>query len=134
MRCYRDKLFAQITVYRKWPSKWTHVYACIIYTHRSIIQKVLGGKYILAPEPWRVLGRKSLLLVWSRRLWFRVTRLSRTEANSVKKISGGVIEPGRYTVNTVKDPRGVAILRHKASKEVISISSVIREKRRVDRR
>src|SRR6218665_845445 len=62
------------------------VCACIIYTHRPIIQKVLGRNYILAPVPWRVLGRKSLLPLWSRRL---CTRFSLNSRNCLASLIAG---------------------------------------------
>jgi len=43
---------------------------CVLNTLYIIvnIQKVLGRNYTLAPVPWRVLGRKSLLPLCSRHL------------------------------------------------------------------
>jgi len=73
MRCYRDKPFAHKSLSigsGRQNIRMCIVYVCFIYIYIIFnIQKVLGRNYTLAPVPWRVLGRKSLLPLW--RLWIR---------------------------------------------------------------
>src|SRR6218665_2527902 len=72
MRCYREKPFAHKSLSigsGRQNIRMCIVYVCFIYIYIIFnIQKVLGRNYTFAPAPWRVLGRKSLLPLWSRRL------------------------------------------------------------------